>query len=233
MILFISSFCWSRRALREFWAHVGTFIFATSVIATGAVAQPVTQQEMDGLDLREVDQLLAEIRQQVDLVRFGSNNLTSGGATAPTTTTVTSTAPVGQSDLRFRGNALCFADNPEGLTTPVALDSYLDTVEGTFGSALAILGSFNDLQSTAGATGCKDFMRGMLDDVELSLASLERNALNSLVLHLQECWVDEEVATAPGDPYDIDARHARVRQFRTSFTNSLRRLAEAEAWCAS
>ncbi|WP_420862022.1 hypothetical protein [Algirhabdus cladophorae] len=195
-----------------------------------AHAQAVTAEEMATLDLTQVDRLLDEIRQQVDLVKFGSNGLGQVGQAAETTTAFT--APdVAPSSLRSRGNALCFADNFYDQRTPAELDAYFDSVETIVSTALTTLGSFKGLQEVTPQGQCPPFMVGMVQSVDASLKSVVLGDLNGLVLHLEECWVDEGSFEADGSPLNIEARYVRARQYRTAFSNSVRRQREAAEWC--
>lgn len=196
----------------------------------GASQAPLTQSDIDALDVSRIDATINEIALQVDRLRVIGVPLGDEPAFSGTQGSTDVVQP-GPNSLRARANALCFGDSTLGLATPESLDRFLAEVGELVERVDTTIASFDGLKAIHPKGACPTFMTEMMVTVDRRLGSVSRRDLSDLVLHLETCWPDDGVERQDGAPLNIDARSARARAELVNYGRSQRGFREASTWC--
>ncbi|MEO1732405.1 MAG: hypothetical protein AAFR45_02070 [Pseudomonadota bacterium] len=193
------------------------------------MGQSLPPDALDRLSLSEIDDVIAEIEQRIDLVRFGSTDLNGIDDKAPAKNTTETETFVSTS--RSSQNLLCFADSDHNHRTPEALDAYFEKIATVVRQASNTVSAFATLTADLDRGSCPDYLSAMLASVEADLGSVSRFELSDLVYHLETCWPDDGVTESDNSPFDIDARYNRARNSLNLLRGSELSLRKAKEWC--
>ncbi|WP_270732658.1 hypothetical protein [Shimia sp. Alg240-R146] len=194
-----------------------------------ALAQALTDGDMDELSLTKFDTIIEDIERRVELVRVGSVGLQNDAKAAQTSSGSDVVAIPATS--RSRTNPLCFQDSDYGLTSPKRLDAYFEDVEAAVNDAGSFLSSFVGLTAMNKQGNCPSFMTDILNEAKLRLADVPRVELLDVTYHLESCWPDSGVLDSAGAEVDMDQEYANSRQMLSLYGDAQRSFREAAAWC--
>ncbi|KPA21263.1 hypothetical protein shim_27280 [Shimia sp. SK013] len=194
-----------------------------------ALAQALTDGDMDELSLTKFDTIIEDIERRVELVRVGSVGLQNDSK--PAQSSAESDVVAIPATSRSRTNPSCFQDSDYGLTSPELLDAYFGDVETAVKDAGSFLTSFAGLKALNKQGNCPSFMTDILKEAKARLADVPRVELLDVTYHLESCWPDSGVLDSAGAELDMDQKYGSARQMLSLYGDAQRIFREAAGWC--
>ena len=189
----------------------------------------LTESDIDALDLRAIDASLSEISLQINQLRSESGlDSNEGPFSAGAENSIGAVSP---NTARAPANALCFGDATLGLTTPTALNSYLEDLDALVHDVDTTLAAFAGLKEIHPKGECPVFMSEMIVTLERRLGAFSRRDISDLAFHLETCWPDRDIVSENSEPLEMDTQYARARSGLREYGRSARGFREASNWC--